>query len=32
VWVPWFVFLSGCNWVIGAVLGGLVYNAMAKYR
>jgi len=30
VWVPWFVFLSGYNWVIGAVLGGLVYDAMAK--
>lgn len=30
VWVPWFAFLSGYNWVIGAVLGGLIYNALAR--
>ncbi len=29
-WVPWFSFLSGYAWVIGAVLGGLIYNAFAK--
>lgn len=32
VWVPWFAFLSGYNWVIGAVLGGVVYHLMAKGR
>ncbi|RYG89534.1 NCS1 family nucleobase:cation symporter-1 [Loktanella sp. IMCC34160] len=30
VWVPWFGFLSGYNWVIGAALGGVVYHAFAK--
>lgn len=30
VWVPWFSFLSGYNWVIGAVLGGALFHAMAK--
>jgi NCS1 family nucleobase:cation symporter-1 len=30
VWIPWFAVLSGFNWVIGAVLGGVIYNAMAK--
>lgn len=30
VWVPWFSFLSGYNWVIGAILGGVIYNALAK--
>ena len=30
VWVPWFEFLSGYNWVIGATLGGLLYNAFSK--
>ncbi|MGD9863533.1 MAG: NCS1 family nucleobase:cation symporter-1 [Pseudodonghicola sp.] len=32
VWVPWFAFLSGYNWVIGAILGGVIYNALAKGR
>lgn len=32
VWVPWFEFLSGYNWVIGAVLGGVIYHALAKGR
>lgn len=30
VWVPWFGFLSGYNWVIGAVLGGGLYTLLAK--
>ncbi|EDM33333.1 permease for cytosine/purine, uracil, thiamine, allantoin [Roseovarius sp. TM1035] len=30
VWVPWFGFLSGYNWVIGAVLGGGIYTLVAK--
>jgi nucleobase:cation symporter-1, NCS1 family len=30
VWVPWFAVLSGFNWVIGAVLGGVIYNLIAK--
>lgn len=30
VWVPWFEFLSGYNWVIGAILGGTIYHAFAK--
>ncbi|WP_347309603.1 NCS1 family nucleobase:cation symporter-1 [Defluviimonas sp. SAOS-178_SWC] len=30
VWVPWFASLSGYNWVIGAILGGVIYHAMAK--
>ncbi|MFP7571953.1 NCS1 family nucleobase:cation symporter-1 [Marivita sp. S2033] len=30
VWVPWFAFLTGYNWVIGAVLGGALYHAVAK--
>lgn len=32
VWVPWFGFLSGYNWVIGAILGGGIYHALAKGR
>lgn len=32
VWVPWFAFLSGYNWVIGAVLGGVLYNAFARQK
>lgn len=32
VWVPWFEFLSGYNWVIGAVLGGVIYNALARHH
>lgn len=30
VWVPWFEFLSGYNWVIGALLGGIAYHFLAK--
>ena len=30
VWVPWFSFLSGYNWVIGAILGGVIFNVLAK--
>ncbi|MEY8828605.1 NCS1 family nucleobase:cation symporter-1 [Sedimentitalea sp. XS_ASV28] len=30
VWVPWFAVLSGFNWVIGALLGGVIYNAIAR--
>lgn len=30
VWVPWFEFLSGYNWVIGAALGGVLYQSFAK--
>lgn len=30
VWVPWFAFLSGYAWVIGAALGGVIYHALAK--
>lgn len=30
VWIPWFSVLSGFNWVIGAVLGGILYNVIAK--
>ncbi|MEM7222902.1 MAG: NCS1 family nucleobase:cation symporter-1 [Pseudomonadota bacterium] len=30
VWVPWFGFLSGYNWVIGAILGGVMYHLFAK--
>lgn len=30
VWVPWFGFLSGYNWVIGAALGGVLYQMMSK--
>ncbi len=30
VWVPWFAFLSGYNWVIGALLGGVLYNMMGR--
>lgn len=30
VWVPWFAFLSGYSWMIGAVLGGVIFNALAK--
>jgi NCS1 family nucleobase:cation symporter-1 len=29
VWIPWLSFLSGYSWVIGAILGGLLYHAMA---
>lgn len=32
VWVPWFEFLSGYNWVIGASLGGGLYHLLAKGR
>ena len=32
VWVPWFAFLSGYNWIIGAILGGAIYHAMAPRR
>lgn len=32
VWVPWFEFLSGYNWVIGAILGGALYHVFAKNR
>ncbi|MCK8464434.1 NCS1 family nucleobase:cation symporter-1 [Aliiroseovarius sp. S1339] len=30
VWVPWFAILSGFNWVVGAILGGVIYHALAK--
>lgn len=30
VWVPWFSFLSGYNWVIGAILGGVLFKAFAR--
>ncbi|NBT89027.1 MAG: NCS1 family nucleobase:cation symporter-1, partial [Flavobacteriaceae bacterium] len=30
VWVPWFGFLSGYNWVIGAALGGILYQIMSN--
>ncbi|MFV2051774.1 cytosine permease [Aliiroseovarius sp. YM-037] len=30
VWVPWFAILSGFNWVIAAILGGVICNALAK--
>ena len=30
VWVPWFAFLSGYSWIIGAILGGAIYHAFAK--
>ena len=30
VWVPWFAFLSGYNWVIGALLGGVVYHMLDR--
>ena len=30
VWVPWFAFLSGYNWVIGAILGGAIFHNLAK--
>lgn len=30
VWVPWFAFLSGYNWVIGAILGGAIFHDLAK--
>lgn len=32
VWVPWFAFLSGFNWVIGAALGGLLFNVFVKTK
>ncbi|WP_424985656.1 NCS1 family nucleobase:cation symporter-1 [Microbulbifer sp. S227A] len=32
VWVPWFAILSGFNWVIGAILGGVIYDAIARDR
>ena len=30
VWVPALGILSGYAWIIGAILGGIIYNAMAK--
>jgi NCS1 family nucleobase:cation symporter-1 len=30
VWVPWFEFLSGFNWIIGALMGGVIYNVLGK--
>lgn len=30
VWVPWFGFLSGYNWVIGALLGGVLYHSIGR--
>lgn len=30
VWVPWFGFLSGYNWVIGAALGGFLYQSFNR--
>lgn len=30
VWVPWFGFLSGYNWIIGAALGGILYQIMSN--
>jgi NCS1 family nucleobase:cation symporter-1 len=30
VWVSWFDFLSGYNWVIGATLGGVLYQIFSK--
>lgn len=30
VWVPWFEFLQGYNWVIGALLGGVIYHLLAQ--
>lgn len=30
VWVPWLSILSGYSWVIGAVLGGVIYKALSK--
>lgn len=30
VWVPWFSFLPGYSWAMGAILGGVIYNALAK--
>ncbi|WP_146585373.1 NCS1 family nucleobase:cation symporter-1 [Puniceibacterium confluentis] len=30
VWVPWFSFLSGYTWVIGAILGGALFHYFAK--
>ncbi|ETX28592.1 NCS1 family nucleobase:cation symporter-1 [Roseivivax isoporae] len=32
VWVPWLAFLSGYAWVIGALLGGLIFNTLVKKR
>lgn len=32
VWVPWFAFLEGYGWVLGAVLGGAFYHWMARGR
>ncbi|MEW2915946.1 NCS1 family nucleobase:cation symporter-1 [Ruegeria sp. ANG10] len=32
VWVPALGILSGYAWIIGAILGGVVYNAMAKKK
>lgn len=30
VWVPWFSFLSGYNWIIGAVLGGALMHVFTR--
>jgi len=30
VWVPWFAFLEGYGWIIGALLGAAIYHGMAK--
>ncbi|WP_340300459.1 NCS1 family nucleobase:cation symporter-1 [Roseobacter sp. HKCCD5988] len=30
VWVPWFEFLSGYNWVIGAALGAILFQVFSK--
>ncbi|WP_204113822.1 NCS1 family nucleobase:cation symporter-1 [Shimia biformata] len=32
VWVPWFEVLSGYNWIIGAVLGGVIYDRLVKAK
>ncbi|MFP7675453.1 NCS1 family nucleobase:cation symporter-1 [Marivita sp. S0852] len=32
VWVPWFSVLSGFNWVIGAILGAVIYHVLAGDR
>lgn len=32
VWVPWFAFLTGYGWVIGAILGGAIYHALVRRR
>lgn len=30
VWAPWFASLSGYNWVIGAILGGVLFHIFVK--